>query len=182
MSARPIKPDELIDIARSLVPPKASPGRPRTAHLRRGVSIAYYALFHEFVEQATVELCGDSPAHAIQRRLASRWFAHTDMLALADAAAGAGGGVGRAIAGVLDGPHADLTSVVRSFRSLQEARHQADYVHDYDLSRPNAMLLVDEAADAIARVRRLRRDGDRSLQLFLRLMIGAVRIAKSRAP
>lgn len=182
MSVHPIRSDELLDLARSLVPPKAQVGRPKTAHLRRGASIAYYALFHELIDLATAELCGAAPAHAARRQRASRWFAHTDLRALADSAVGGGGGTGRAIAGVLDRPHPDLVSTARSFRHLQEARHKADYDHDYDLSRRSALLLIEEAADAIERLRRLRRDGDPSLRLFLRLMVGAVRIAKSRAP
>jgi hypothetical protein len=182
MSARPIRSDELLDLARSLVPSKVPAGRPKTARLRRGASIAYYALFHEFIDLATAELCGAAPALVTRRRRASRWFAHTDLRALADSAIGRGGGVGRAIAGVLDRPHPDLISVARSFRNLQEARQQADYDHDYDLTRQSALLLIEEAADAIAKVRRLRRDGDPSLRLFLRLMVGAVKIAKSRTP
>jgi hypothetical protein len=133
MSARPIRSDELLDLARAFVPTSATPGLPRAAHLRRGVSVAYYALFHELVDQATAELCGDSHTHASRRRQASRWFAHTDVRTLAEAASGGGGGVGRAVAGVLDQPHQDLISIARSFRHLQEARYRADYDHDYEL-------------------------------------------------
>jgi hypothetical protein len=42
--------------------------------------------------------------------------------------------------------------------------------------------LVESAADGIARIRRLRQDDDPSFQLFLRLMVGAVRIARARQP
>lgn len=58
MTARPIRPDDLLHLARHFVPSQAQPGRPRTAHLRRGVSLAYYALFHELIDQSTAELCG----------------------------------------------------------------------------------------------------------------------------
>lgn len=182
MTARPIVSDDLLDLARSFVPAKASPGRPRSSHLRRGVSLAYYALYHEVVDQATGELCGVMPARAARRQRVSRWFAHTDVRMLAEAATGGGGGVGRAIADVLDQSHPDLASIATSFLLLQGARHRADYDHRYDLTRHEAVRLVEDAANAIERLRRLRRDGDPSVRLFLRLMVGAVRIAKSRVP
>jgi hypothetical protein len=181
VSARPIRADELLDLARSFVPPNAPPGRPRSAHLRRAVSLAYYALFHELAELATVELCGAGLPQAARRWQASRWFAHTDVKTLAEAVTGAGGGAGRAVATVLDQPHPDLVAVARQFRNLQAARYGADYQHDYDLPPAKAVTLVDSAAEAISLARRLRRDGDRSFQMFLKLMVGAVKIARTRA-
>lgn len=182
MTTRPIRSEELLDLARSFVPLKAPPGRPRTAHLRRGISLAYYALFHELVEKATSALCGPALATAARRQEAARWFGHGDMRVLAEAATGGGGGVGRAVASVLDCPHPDLVRVAEALQIMQHARHRADYDHRFDLTRQEAVKIVRQAEEAVARVRRLWQDGDPSLLLFLRLMVGAVRIAKTRVP
>lgn len=85
MTARPIKARELLDLAAALAPAMAGRGRPRTIWLRRAVSSAYCALFHELVDHATTELCGPSPAEAGQRCRAARWFAHSDVKTLAEA-------------------------------------------------------------------------------------------------
>jgi hypothetical protein len=61
-----------------------------------------------------------------------------------------------------------------------EARHRADYDYELDITRQEAVRIVQDAEGAVARVRRLWRAGDPSLQLFLRLMVGAVKIAKTR--
>jgi hypothetical protein len=182
MTNRPIRSDDLLALARSFVTQKARVGRPSGAHLRRGVSLAYYALFHELIDLATVELCGGAPTQAPVRRRASRWFAHTDMKALVEAATGSGNASSRAIASVLGQPHHDLVKVAEYFLLLQEARHQADYDHDFVVTRDEAVTLVDSSEISISRLRQLRRDGDPSLQLFLRLMVGAVRIARARQP
>jgi len=82
---------------------------------------------------------------------------------------------------VLGQPHPDLVAVAREFRNLQLERYRADYQHDYHIERPKAAMLVASAAEAIRLARRLRRDGDPSFQRFLRLMVGAVKIARTRA-
>jgi hypothetical protein len=180
MSARPIIADELLALARSFVPSKPPPGRPRTAHLRRGASLGYYAVFHELVDHATAELCGVAPADSARRWQASRWFSHSDVRLLAEAATGGKRGVGRALADVLGPPHPHLLAVAEHFCNLQDARYLADYEHAYHLSRPHAAEFVDSAVEAIELARRLRQDGDATFQRFLRLMVGAVKIARTR--
>lgn len=181
MTARLIRSTELLDVARVLVPPAASPGRPRTAQLRRAVSTAYYALFHELVAQAAIELCGSDPTNAVERRKAARWFAHSDLRVLAMAATqAAGGGAARAVASVLGSPHRDLADLAHTFIALQDQRYGADYDHEYAISRSAALTHIDGAVDAVETARRLARAGDRSYQRFLRLMVGSVKIARTR--
>ncbi len=48
VTARPLYPEDLIWLAHSLAGGGAGPGRPRAIALRRAVSSAYYAMFHEF--------------------------------------------------------------------------------------------------------------------------------------
>lgn len=176
MTARPIRSSELLDLAGRLAGKNAGKGKPGTVELRRAVSTAYYALLHELTNQATQELLGSDPEMEPQRHQASRWFAHTDIKLLAEAATG-----GKStVAPVLGSPHTDLVRVAEAFLSLQEARHRADYDHTYGLRRRDALLLVADAEDAINRARKLRDRADASYRRSLKLMIGAVKIAKNR--
>ncbi|QSB15628.1 hypothetical protein JQS43_04570 [Natronosporangium hydrolyticum] len=179
MTARPIMADELLNLADDLVPVDAGRGRPRTVELRRAVSTAYYALFHELIRHATRELVGDDSNVELQRRQAARWFAHGDLKILAAVAAGRDRQK-RALAAVLGEAHADLVRVAEAFVALQTARHRADYDHDYDVKRRDALLMVATARDAVQRVRGLEKANDESLRRFLRLMVGGVQIAKNR--
>jgi hypothetical protein len=56
MTARPIHPGELLDLADRLAGRGSGPGRPRMIELRRAVSSAYYALFHELAWRGTEAL------------------------------------------------------------------------------------------------------------------------------
>jgi uncharacterized protein (UPF0332 family) len=178
MTARSIQPYELIGLAERLVPADAGTGRLRAVDLRRAVSTAYYALFHELINQAVSELIGTNSDGPPQRSQVSRWFAHTDVKTLAGAATGTGGKP--AVAAALGTPSADLARVAEAFVALQDARHDADYDHDYEVERDEALLLIRTARTAIDAVQRLRKTGDPSFQRFLRLMLGAVKIAKVR--
>lgn len=182
MTARPIKSAELLDLAETLVPADAGRGRPKTVWLRRAVSTAYYSLFHHLVHCATVELCGDGPVCAEQRRHMARWLGHTDIAVLAGAVVAANPtGPQRAIRAVMaTAPHPDLVRVAGAFLRLQAARHEADYDHTYDVKRSDARLLIATAGDAIRRIDSLEQRDDPSYRQFLRLMVGAVKIAKSR--
>ena len=54
-----IQPDGLLDHARALA--ESGPGRPPDADLRRGVSAAYYAVFHDLTDRAARHLIGIGP-------------------------------------------------------------------------------------------------------------------------
>jgi hypothetical protein len=179
MSSRAIKPEELLDLADILAGRGAGRGRPRTVHMRRAVSSAYYALFHELVNAACEELLGDGPTAETQRNTAARWFSHTDLRHLANAVLAPSGGGGHALSSVLVPAHG-LVRVADAFVTLQEQRERADYDHTYDIDRESALTYVDLARDATVRLRELRRRRDASTVLFLRLMTGAVKIAKRR--
>lgn len=70
--------------------------------------------------------------------------------------------------------------VAEAFVALLSARHDADYNHDYDIKRADALSWIATARDAVDTVRRLRAADDASFRRFLKLMVGAVRIARSR--
>lgn len=87
MSARSIRPDELLQLAATLAGRgKQGAGRPRTVEQRRAVSTAYYALFHELSSHCVERAFGQDPAHTAQRRLVGRWIAHSAVRTLAVAA------------------------------------------------------------------------------------------------
>jgi hypothetical protein len=78
----------------------------------------------------------------------------------------------------------DLVRVADAFVSLLDARHDADYNHEYDIKRGDALSFIATARDAIDTVRRMQGEGDLegdpSFRRFLRLMVGVVKIAKNR--
>lgn len=182
MVARSIRPSELLDLADELAPADAGRGRPRTVWLRRAISTAYYAVFHELIDRTTVEFCGDAPQAQSQRWQMARWLGHMDVAALAGAVVAVRNlnGAQKAIRGVLSAPDPDLVRVADAFLRLQAARHEADYDHTYDVKRSDARLLIATARDAIERIGQLHARDEPSFRQFLKLMAGAVKIAKTR--
>lgn len=65
-----IEASALIEHARRLA--GAGPGRPAGVDLRRGVSAAYYAVFHEITHQAARHLIGSAPP-AQQNAIRRAW-------------------------------------------------------------------------------------------------------------
>ena len=74
----------------------------------------------------------------------------------------------------------ELRRIARTFVDLQDARHAADYDHDYEVDKRAALIHLILAQRAVAIARRMTDSGDPSYVLFLRLMIGAVRVARKR--
>jgi hypothetical protein len=170
VTARSIRSYELIGLAERLVPADAGKGRPRTVDLGRAVFTAYYALFHELISQATNELTGTDPVP--QRSQVARWFAHSEIKTLAKAATDARtGGANPALSYALGVKSRDLVRVADAFASLLDARHDADYNHEYDIKRGDALSFKATARDAIDTVRRMQGEGDPSFRRFLRLMV-----------
>ena len=177
MTAHPNNPYELLELADQLVR-GAGPGRPKPVHLRRGVSTAYYALFHELAWRGTTALLQD-PAGGWGPRSAgvSRWVTHTGLRDIADAVVVSSGRP--ALKAALGSITPDLVRISDALGTLQDARHSADYDDLYDLNRALAISLVETARDAVELSGRLVRSGDATYALFLRLMLGAAQ-AKSR--
>lgn len=74
-----IQSDGLLDHARALV--GSGPGRPPDADLRRGVSAACYAVFHDLTDRATRHLIGSAPESA--RNKIRRSWSHGELSAVA---------------------------------------------------------------------------------------------------
>lgn len=149
--------------------------RPKQASLRRAVSAAYYALFHEIVDRAVGSLVSVNDASGpIGNRLrriirhdsvlrASKWFAGTlppavqAMRPASDAA-----------------PHpveARLAQVCQLFTDLQAERHRADYDLSAPFARGETMRRIADAKSAIESLRSLSAEGD-TLIFYLGCVVG----------
>lgn len=173
MSARAIEPEELLQLAGL----EAGRGRPRTIDLRRSVSSSYYAVFHRLTTDCTVEVFGPDPSREGQRRDATRWLHHGDVRGLTECVLGKRN---PELSRVLGQVSAGVRQVSQTFGDLQDARHAADYDHDYEVDKRAALIHLILAQRAVAIARRMTDSGDPSYVLFLRLMIGAVRVARKR--
>ena len=133
-----IDPDGLLRHAEQLA--SASGDRPTDADLRRGISAAYYAVFHDLTAHAANHLVGSCPQE-IQNEIRRSW-SHGEISQLAEYV------VNRAIvlnhspdaelAGQLEklGPLLDVVATdaalvdsLQLFNDMQERRHAADYDH-----------------------------------------------------
>ncbi len=118
--------DDLLTLARSLVPEYIPryPTAPAEANLRRGVSTAYYALFHLLVGEAMMRIVADP---SLRARVA-RSFQHDRMKHVcqdySDAKLDSTGQLTIKSGAVIPVPLQDIGT---AFVSLQNARHQADY-------------------------------------------------------
>ena len=178
MTSRPLQPPELLDLADRLVGRRAGADRPRTVELRRGVSTAYYALFHELAWRWTDALLHEGPGWTERAGSVSRWVKHADIRQLTETLLGnRGSDALRAAAG---GPSPDLRRLAETFGVLQDARHSADYDDFYDLNRALARGLTSAARESVALSWRMSAINDLTYALFLRLMLSAGQ-AKTRS-
>lgn len=165
---------ELLDLADDLVSMDRHPGR--TTHLRRAVSTAYYAVFHELAAEVVMtttraDYWGGTAVAMV------RWISHTDLSTLCKAATGSGG---RALREALAPVGSETMEIAQAFLTLQSERHQADYDDTYDVTPLRAENLVTTARDTVDRAQQLLADDDPDHRRFLALGLGAVRIAKDR--
>lgn len=131
-------------------------GRPPEADLRRGVSAAYYAVFHDLTDRAARHLIGSSPDSA--RYQLRRSWSHPELVAAAGLvvdrakALAANAAVPLTAEMAKGGPlvdlaagDADLVTALRLFSELQEKRQQADYDHS---ARYEKVTLLSACTDA----------------------------------
>lgn len=134
-----IDPDGLLRHAEQLG--DTGRGRPTDTDLRRGISAAYYAVFHDLTKHAASHLVGSCP-HEIQNDIRRSW-SHGEISQLAeyvvDRAKVLKHSPDAALPGQLErlGPLLDVTAKdaalvdsLRLFNDMQERRHAADYDHD----------------------------------------------------
>lgn len=150
------------------------PGQPRNTDLRRAVSAAYYALFHHLTMEAAEALLPTATQEE-KWRLA-RHFEHAGIRRVCDWVVGpkSPGPRYRDLCLPLR-DNATLRDVAIAFQTLQVARMDADYNHEFSLTRPATWNLIDTAVDAIGKVDSLVGAKSNALQLFLLLLAIAPR-------
>jgi len=159
---------DLLAQASSLI--TREPTRPKQASLRRGVSAAYYALFHLLVDDASQALLGRSGPAAL-KELVQRAFVHSEMKRTSERFAH--GRISGNLASALPaGIPADLRLVATVFYKLQERRHRADYALSQPLAKVEAMQVVVEAEKAFTAWERVRKSPEARVYLIALLLGG----------
>lgn len=156
--------DRLIEQARQLI--AVDPRRPRQAKPPCAVSSAYYAVFHEIIDQAVTGFMGGAAAddelgHRVRRAFdhkkilhASKWFAARRDVDMPES-----------LRFLFEAIPADLRRFCEALADLQEERHRADYDLWRDFARPEAQRLVDAAEGAMEAIRHVR--GEKATIAFL---------------
>jgi len=151
-----ISPSALIKHAKALIP-GSSRGRPTATNLRRAVSAAYYALFHQVSLIAAASVM-PSVSPSVRRDHARR----VDHGPLNGLCAAIGGGKGD-----WKNLHENekLRQICNDFVDLYGARHRADYDHNATFTKQEALELILRSEQSLRAVARLRSTPDG--QLFL---------------
>lgn len=157
-----------VSAARALVPDTAR--RPRQAHLRRAVSAAYYAAFHELARTCADALVGATRS----RRPNKAWVEVYRGLEHGPAhnACSQAGNVGFP-AGVED--------FVDAFKQLQAARHLVDYDPMIRLGKVEALGFITLAEDSIAALKGVRRTDRVAFATWVLITTRGAGNARSRA-
>lgn len=157
-----IDPDGLLRLARDLA--GRGRGRPPDVDLRRGVSTAYYALFHDITALAVEHALPSAPeaAKSQVRRTWSHsdiaWAAHTvkeRAQILRHNAAAPLSKEGRRWGPLVDlvAKDAEMAEAARLFLELQEQRHAADYDHRASFDKASLLSACQDAETARAALR-----------------------------
>ena len=132
-------PEQLIAQAQFLVYDAVS----SEANLRRGVSSAYYALFHLLIRDATANW-----KHVDHRARLARTFDHKRMKDVSTAILKTIRSSGNGKTDSERSVHTNLYIVAEAFVDLQNARHRADYDIAEPFPQADAALAVDEGVVA----------------------------------
>ena len=165
--------DDLLGQARQLS--IKEPKRPLQASLRRAVSASYYALFHLLVDDATRRMFPGRDRAPLRHCLA-RAFLHGDMKKVAQQFSN--DSVSPKFAPGLNHQalQPELVGVAKAFVDLQQARHEADYDTARRFTRREVLDLLEEAEQAFADWRHVRRSIQAETFLAGLLAFGNMRI------
>ena len=142
-----IKPEKLLETARALVEHHAAQGHPKQSNLRRGVSTAYYAVFHRLSWGVTTHLLPDG--RLAERLALARSIDHSAVKKVCQWVANPNSSPAhvRPIVTTI-GANRSMVNIALIFLDLLEARHRADYDHLASFSKPSALAHID-AADTV---------------------------------
>lgn len=151
MAQRPINPAWLIRQADELGYRNKGPGQPRNADLRRAVSVAYYALYHDVVLRVCTHQMPKCPD--VERWSWSRLFTHKGTRRVCDVVSSSGPAPQHVAESVRHmRANQSLVDVAIAFVSLQQARFEADYDHAAEFTKPTTLSFVDQARDAMRKL------------------------------
>jgi hypothetical protein len=148
-----IDPNGLVQAARHLVDHNPT-GRPNNALLRRAVSSAYYALFHEISRQAADHMLPNASAQA--RFALTRSFSHAQInLPCAWVAQRDTRDPPKQLKPVVEVLRlSSVVPVAEAFYDLRKARENADYNHLHDkIAKVTVIATIDDAETAIKHFR-----------------------------
>jgi hypothetical protein len=123
-------------------------GRPPIVDLRRGVSAAYYALYHGLTGHAAAHALPGLPTEQMALR---RSYGHGTMKSACTWVMGSakpGGQRVRRIIALANGD-ARMVRVAETFIDLQQGRHDADYDHTAAFSKSAVTAAVAQSANAV---------------------------------
>lgn len=156
---------DLINAAKILV--EIDDRRPKQANLRRGISNAYYGLFHFLVDTACRSIVGTQHADKPHRNLLARAFSHEEMNRCCRSFKGGHGALPKVIHATV--PTLDVSDATRAvsetFCALQQNRHDADYNLSVRFTRAECRNLIEETELVMAQFQSLPLDN--SKRLFL---------------
>ncbi len=163
--------DDLLVQATTLT--SADQRRPKQANLRRAVSAAYYALFHEVTDQIVGRIMTGADARSLVGRRVRRLVEHRNIKDAAGwFAKSSPGGIPAGIKALREAGAVTPTGLVTVCDAFVEL-HRARFRADYDLSRPFTRLettrLVTTAEIAVAKLRALGGSADRDIFLYASL-------------
>lgn len=153
--------DDLLEQARALA--AADPHRPKQANVRRAVSAAYYALFHEVVEKSAASVLAGAESSSLIGSRVRRTVQHNSALKAAKWFAGAASmpvAIQRMRTPQQVVLNPDFARFCQTFAELQEDRHRADYDLTSPFSRAEANRRISDASAAIDTLRALPPKGD----------------------
>jgi hypothetical protein len=162
----------LVEAAEEFAKTKGGQGRPRPVWLRRGVSAAYYALYHG-VARATAEHLLPNGSEEDHLRI-TRLFRHNAFKGVCAQIASRKGARSNEYLDAISIRlrSTPLLAVAVVFCDLQEARHRADYDHFETFSKPSTVALIADARNAL---QTLEASSQRDREDFLALLAMSVR-------
>jgi uncharacterized protein (UPF0332 family) len=121
--------------------------RPKQVSLRRAISAAYYGLFHFLIEESKINWRGEPG-----RVMLGRAYEHGVMKIASSRV------INQLYRGHKDDVVRNLKLVARTFVTLQEKRHEADYDNEVSWSRTETLGILESVEEAVAALKSIRRE------------------------
>jgi hypothetical protein len=145
-----LRPDHLLEQALRLINPPSS-GPPRQADIRRAISSAYYAVFHLTMTALADEFIGRSQRSSPRYALMYRSIDHRALKELCIEVSRPSPARRYAPYIPENGFGADIEAFASAATELLQKRHAADYDPVPRFVKPEALLAIDTARNAVLR-------------------------------